>query len=368
LHHLVSSHQGGHLALIVENPDALNLDARALGGLCGAAGRTLDLVLAFPPADEAEQVAWLAARLRELAAAGRFERVIVEVGGDANPARLGKHFGLLPGQPDELAEFAELEQIVVVLDALDFYRGVVMPGRSPTAWIDFQHAQIEGATLLVLNKCDLVDDAQREKCARLMLTINPSAPFVETAYGEVSAEIWSRPAAPEVLALALERRLRPGAADELTKVMTSDPALAVSLYRAHRPFHPQRFWDWLEEDAAELLRVKGLVWLATRNLLVGGVSRLRWQTSCGAAGIWWAALPREEWPREEEALRRMQETWHEPYGDRRQELVLVGSSAALEKAAQRIATCLLNDDEFSRPPTTWQAFPDPFPAWDLTQD
>ncbi len=74
------------------------------------------------------------------------------------------------------------------------------------------------------------------------------------------------------------------------------PPLASLLYRAYRPFHPARFWDWFNANPLPgLLRVKGIVWLATRNLLVGGVSRTRWQNACGAAGIWWAALPREEW-------------------------------------------------------------------------
>ena len=60
----------------------------------------------------------------------------------------------------------------------------------------------------------------------------------------------------------------------------------------------------------------------------GGISRTRWENSCGAAGIWWAALPREEWPEDTAALMKMQETWREPYGDRRQELVLIGDTAS----------------------------------------
>ena len=36
LHHLISEHTGGHLALLVETTEELGLDARALRGLCGA--------------------------------------------------------------------------------------------------------------------------------------------------------------------------------------------------------------------------------------------------------------------------------------------------------------------------------------------
>jgi hypothetical protein len=96
------------------------------------------------------------------------------------------------------------------------------------------------------------------------------------------------------------------------------------------------------------------------------VSRTRWQNSCGAAGIWWAALPREEWPEDEASLKRMQETWHEPYGDRRQELVLIGDPTWLAKSARaQLDACLLTDEEYAKPVQEWGKFPDPFPEWDV---
>ena len=364
LHHVISEHRGGYLAVLVENPDALNLDAKALRGLCGAMRRLNDTVLEIPGGDEAAQIEWIAARLREFSLAGRYERVLIEVGGTANAARLGRHFGLLPGQPETFSPWAELHQIVCVIDALDFHRAIVMPSRSgsPDVLLDFQHAQIEGASLFVLNKCDLVEDSEREACADLLRLINPDARIIETAYGEVPPEICSARATPQELGLAVERR------PQRKPLGATGPALASALYRVHRPFHPGRFWDWFNADHPGLLRVKGLIWLATRNLLVGGVSRTRWQNACGTAGIWWAALPREEWPEEPEALRRMQETWREPYGDRRQELILIGDAEPLSTTTHRqLDACLLTDEEYARPLNEWAALPDPFPAWDLNE-
>ena len=135
----------------------------------------------------------------------------------------------------------------------------------------------------------------------------------------------------------------------------------------HRPFHPARFWDWLNAEHPGLLRVKGLLWLASRNLFVGGVSRTRWQNGCGAAGICGGRrCRREEWPEDEASLRRMQEMWREPYGDRRQELVLIGDPILLAKAMRaELDACLLTDEEYARPVAEWGNLPDPFPAWDV---
>ncbi|HEY0256390.1 MAG TPA: GTP-binding protein, partial [Candidatus Methylacidiphilales bacterium] len=227
--------------------------------------------------------------------------------------------------------------------------------------------QIEGASLLILNKCDLVGDAEREACVRLLLSMNSGAQITETAYGEVPAKISSRPGTLQELGLALEAQSKPKLDDRVEVPAAKETSLDCTLYRAYRPFHPERFWKWFNAGHPGLLRVKGLVWLATRNLLVGGISRTRWQNACGSAGIWWAALPREEWPEEPGALARMQETWREPYGDRRQEMVLIGNAAQLASVIQRLNGCLLSAEEYARPVGEWTTWPDPFPAWDLEE-
>jgi G3E family GTPase len=364
LHEFISEHQGGHLAVMVENPGALNLDAKALGGLCGAMRRFSDMVVQIPNGEEEMQIEWIAARLREFSAAGRFERVLIELSGTSNAARLAEHFGLLPGQPETFASWAELHQVVNVVDALDLYRTIVAPAAKGDHedLLDFQRAQIEGVSLLVLNKCDLVGDTERTVCAKLLRSINPNAKIIETAYGEVPAQLISGLASPQELRLAVEQHPR-----VQKEKSTTESVLASAVYRAYQPFHPTRFWDWYEAEHPGLLRVKGLIWLASRNLLVGGVSRTRWQNSCGAAGVWWAALPREDWPEDTDALMRMQETWREPYGDRRQELVLIGDASYLSSLPKQLDTCLLTPEEYARPVKEWGSLPDPFPMWDLEE-
>jgi len=368
LHDFISGHQGGHLAVLVESPGKLNVDARAMGGLCGAMRRTHDIVVEIPNGDEAMQIEWIAARLREFSEAGRFERVLIELAGTSSASRLGDHFGLLPGQPETFAPWAELHQIVCIVDALDFYWTMVAPVEkgpgSQGLLLDFQREQMAGATLLILNKCDLVEDAERKACTVLLRSINPHAAIIETAYAEVPPEKVSGLASPQELGLAVERRERPSAT--LT-TPADEPILACALYRAYRPFHPARFWDWFNAEHPGLWRVKGIFWLASRNLLVGGLSRTRWQNGCGAAGIWWAALPREDWPEEPEELMRMQETWREPYGDRRQELVLIGEASLLSGLMPQLDACLLTAEEYARPVKEWAAFPDPFPVWNVDE-
>jgi G3E family GTPase len=353
LHHLVTEHQGGHLAILVENPAALNPDIKALRGLCGAMGRKYDTVEEIAPGDETSGVT--AEKLRALAEAGRYERVLVEVSGTTDAARWVRYFqGSAEGQ--SAGVWAELEQVVCVVDLVDFYRSFV--ARSDTSSLrDFQKGQVESASLIVLNKCDLLGDNERQQSTRLLRALNSEAQIIETDYGEVPPSVVFRAARQELL-----EKIYP------EKSIESAGDLESIVYRAYRPFHPARFWEWFNASHEGVLRVKGMIWLATRNLLVGGVSRTVWQNGCGAAGIWWTALPREEWPSDVATLEEMQAVWREPYGDRRQELVLIGASGPTGTAARQLNHCLLNNQEYARPREEWCAFPDPFPAWDLESE
>ena len=339
LHHLISAEPGGHLGVLVEGAGPPGFDVKALRGLCGAMRRPYDIVDQF--ADDAG----LAEALRALAQAGRHERVLVEVSGLTSPARWARLIALSQG-----AIFAEA--IVVVVDLLDFHPLFVLE-KGDAALREFEREQIQCAGVLVLNKCDLTGDTERRAASRMLHAINPSARIIETDYGEVPP--------PELFRTGL--RPRTFAPEEEQAVLPEFESVA---FRAFRAFHPQRFWDWFNAPHDGLLRAKGLVWLATRNLLVGGISRASGHNSCGAAGIWWAALPREEWPEEAERLMEMQEVWREPYGDRRQELVLIGRQGPTSEAARKLNLCLLTPEEAALP--DWSALPDPFPFWDVAEE
>jgi len=83
-------------------------------------------------------------------------------------------------------------------------------------------------------------------------------------------------------------------------------------------------------------------------------------------GTWWAAVPREHWPDNESARAYMQAHWQEPWGDRRQEIVFIGTGIDWPALKARLDAALLPALAGGRPEDL-QDLPDPFPAWRRAQ-
>ena len=115
-----------------------------------------------------------------------------------------------------------------------------------------------------------------------------------------------------------------------------------------------------------MIRSKGFFWLATRMAYVGLWSRAGGQFDIQVAGEWFAAVPREYWPQDEDEIMKVLSNWKEPYGDRRQEIVLIGRAVEMDEAYLNGCfdlSCLVNDEEMEAGQVFWATFKDPFPEW-----
>lgn len=71
-----------------------------------------------------------------------------------------------------------------------------------------------------------------------------------------------------------------------------------------------------------------------------------------SSGSWFASIPKEDWPTEESFKEMIKGCWEEPFGDRMQELVLIGvdmDQKTLTKVRTRcVACCLQGLSSFAR--------------------
>ena len=79
--------------------------------------------------------------------------------------------------------------------------------------------------------------------------------------------------------------------------------------------------------------------------------------------MFWKATPKKDWPVDEEYLSSIKESWVEPFGDMRQELVFIGQGLNKEAMIKTLDDCILSEEEVLRGKDYWVTLPDPFEPW-----
>ncbi len=141
---------------------------------------------------------------------------------------------------------------------------------------------------------------------------------------------------------------------------TEEYGISSFVYRRRKPFHPQRFHDWLLKFPGEIIRSKGLFWLATRQEMAGLLSQAGASIVFQGAGQWVAAMPEEE--RQAAILDDpgLAERWHEEHGDRQTELVFIGLDMDRASIERSLDDCLATEEEMA---AGWNGTQDPLPQF-----
>lgn len=139
----------------------------------------------------------------------------------------------------------------------------------------------------------------------------------------------SEPAAPWLRALRGEPAWPEGFADGVCVV-----------YERPRPFDGERFLRWLETPLEGVLRGKGRFWLQEDWDRCYGYSCAGAVQRAFDAGSWWASAPSGHWPECPVHRRRLLETWHPVFGDRRQQIAFVGVDLDPAGVVDSLDACL----------------------------
>ncbi|MBT0955971.1 GTP-binding protein [Alphaproteobacteria bacterium KMM 3653] len=312
--------------------------------------------------------------VRRLAAEKRFDYLLIESSGISEPLPVAATFDFRDEEGQSLSDVARLDTMVTVVDALsllkdysshDFLadRGQALGEEDERTLVDLLVDQIEFSDVVVLNKITAAGPQKRDAARKIITALNPDALILEADYGAVPQDkifdtgLFDFETAHEHPLWAKELY---GFADHVPE--TEEYGVSSFVYRARRPFDPQKIHDVLNGPLAGTLRAKGHFWIATRPEWLAEFSLAGALSTVRPLGKWWATVPEASRPSTPQAKAYLARHWEEPFGDRRQELVFIG--AGMDKAAITAAldAALLDDATLSRP-NTWPDLQDPFPRW-----
>jgi G3E family GTPase len=372
LNHVLQNRQGKRVAVIVNDMSEVNIDAQIVHNQAHLSRTEEKLVEMSNGCICCTLREDLLLEVGKLAKEGRFDYLLIESTGISEPLPVAETFTFEDENGSSLSDIAKLDTMVTVVDAYNWLRdwdaaqtlrerGEHMGEADERTVTDLLVEQVEFANVLVLNKTDLCNGAELARLEGILHHLNPLAKIVRSSFAQVPLET--------VLGTGLfdfdQAAQNAGWLREVRGEHTPETeeyGISSFVYRARRPFHPERFAHALQGEFLGVVRSKGHFWLATRMDMAGSWAQAGRVARFDMAGYWWSAIAPEQHPDDEEFLEYLRGISQAPYGDRRQEIVFIGANMNRAQIEAQLNAALLSDAEMQQP-ESWRTFPDPLPAW-----
>jgi len=362
LNHILNNREGRRVAVIVNDMSEVNVDAALVRDGGAALSRTEEKWVEMSNG-------CICCTLREdlllevsrLAKEGRFDNLVIESTGIGEPLPVAETFTFEDENGVSLSKLTRLDTMVTVVDARNFLddyasddllgdRGESLGEEDTRTVATLLVEQIEFCDVIVVNKADLVSEAELARLLSILHTLNPRAKLELARFGRVDLG--------SVLDTGLfdfeQAAQAPGWLKEMRGEHvpeTEEYGIASFVYRAGRPFHPARFWDWIHTEWPGVIRAKGWFWLA---------SRPEWAGVWSLAGSTRDHSPGGFWPEGVDSQGKMR-------CDARQEIVLIGIRMDQAELKTCFDACLLSDEEMALDEAAWRQLDDPFPRWRMAE-
>lgn len=360
LNHVLHNKEGLKVAVIVNDMGEINVDAQVIqqgNTLSRTEEKLVEMsngcICCTLREDLMEEVG-------KLAREGRFDYLLIESSGISEPLPVAQTFTFVDEEGKAiLGDVSQLDTLVTVVDAFNFPKDF---GSGDTVWtrqmnddpedqrsiVNLLTDQIEFANVILLNKCDLVTSVQADELEAILKKLNPRANVIRTEKGKIGLEkILNTGLYDEALESASAAWM-----DELEKEHkpeTEEYGISSFVFRDKRPFHPQRFWNYIQSNwPASIIRSKGLFYIGSRMNEAISWSQAGGSLKAEPAGVWWASMPFQQRIRYASYLDNqewIESRWDKRFGDRMNELVLIGQYPEVGKIAYELTACLMTDRE-----------------------
>tara|TARA_Y200000002_G_C22684947_1_gene665579 strand:+ start:3277 stop:4497 length:1221 start_codon:yes stop_codon:yes gene_type:complete len=374
LTHLLNNRENKKVAVIVNDMSEINIDKSKVQNEVSLSHKEEKLVEMSNGCICCTLREDLLVEVTKLAKEGRFDYLVIESTGISEPLPVAETFTFEDEEGASLSDYARLDTMVTVVDGSNFLKdydeakmlqetGESLGEEDERSVADLLVDQVEFADILLISKTDLIEKSQLDRLVAVLKTLNTRAKIIPISEGQVEIN--------SILNTGLfnfeQAEQAPGWMKEMRGEHvpeTEEYGISSFVYTARKPFNPQKFYDFLHKGnlAGKLIRSKGYFWLATRPQLAGFWSQAGGMARYGFAGMFWKAVPRENWPEDQETIDSIEKSWQEPFGDMRQELVFIGQGLSEHEVRESLNKCLISDDDLLKGKDYWATLADPFVA------
>lgn len=279
------------------------------------------------------------------------QTVFVEASGISDPGAIAASF--LAYEEDQPDTNVYLSNIVTVVDADRIYREFMTDLQNydekdannlssndiTTLIVD----QIEFCNTIVLNKVDLLSEAQVEDVIKIIRDFQPKAEIIKTTHGKVEIDriVSEQKFNYEMVDSSSAIQKAINSLGDTNRGFTDEYGISSFSYEYKKPFDEKKFMDFITSDfPKELIRAKGYIWFKDRPQDVLLFEQAGRNSSVMAVAYWVAALDKKTQKECLENDEELKASWDAEYGDRINQIVFIGKNYNKAKIVSRLEECL----------------------------
>ncbi len=274
------------------------------------------------------------------------EAIFVEASGISEPSSIaGALLNYEEMTPDTRVY---LKTVASVVDADRIYREFLNDLSTEAAAedgdiINLIMDQIEFCNLMILNKIDLLTDAQLDEVKEGLRGLQQEAEMICCSHGDVDLDvILNRPEFDfeEVEAYSAVQKALNNCENDDTKACVDEYGIASFVFEEKRPFNRKAFEKLLEDYPETLIRSKGYIWFSDDWKHVQLFEQAGRNASITEMSEWISAWPEKELKLLVRDFPDIRDDWDEIYGDRCNQLVFIGKGYEKKDIVKRLQDAL----------------------------
>ena len=363
LNHVLHNKEGLKVAVIVNDMSEVNVDAELVKNentLSRTEEKLVEMSNGCICCTLRED---LMVEVERLAKENRFDYLLIESTGISEPVPVAQTFSFVDEENGiDLSRFSFVDTMVTVVDSFNFFKDFGSPetlmDRELTdidgdyrTIVNLLTDQIEFANVIILNKTDLVDKDHLGVLKAAIQKLNPGAKIIESSFSKVDPK--------SIINTGLfnfeEAEQSAGWIEELNKEEhtpeTEEYGIGSFVFRSKKPFDPDRFWHYVQHRfPSNIIRSKGLFWLASRPDQAMTWGQAGGSLRADSAGVWWSSMPYDQRIRYVsfvENQKYIEDGWDASFGDRKNEIVIIGQDMDEARIRAELNVCLATDEEIA---------------------
>ena len=267
LNHILNNREGLKVAVIVNDMSEVNIDAALVENGEANLSRTEEKLVEMSNGCICCTLREdLLIEVKRLAQAGKFDYLVIESTGISEPLPVAETFTFDDESGDILSNFARLDTMVTVVDAINFLDnfkstdtlqeiGESLGEEDTRDLVNLITDQVEFCDVIILNKATEVSQEELAKIKKVIKSLNPIAEIIEASYSQVPLDKVLNTGKFDFERASQDPMWLKEMRGEHTPE-TEEYGISSFTYKSDKPFHPQRFWDYVQEKWPGVVRAK----------------------------------------------------------------------------------------------------------------